>query len=95
MHQCNLVYFMGSLVGSTTTVVSREIRQQSGRVAIKHHAPTDARLISRWHQGRISSKKINKKASLILYRVLLVIYKALWLRSLSSVAVLEISRLLA
>ena len=77
-------------MGSVTTVANRDIRQQSVGVAVKHHAPTDAHLTSRHHQDKISSKNINKKAILILCRVLLVICKVLWLRSLSSVVVLEI-----
>ena len=92
MHQWNLVCLMGSSVGSSTTVVSRDTRQQSVIVVVKHHAPTDALLTSRQHQDKISSKKINKKTSLILCRVLLVIYKVLWLRSLSLVVVLKVSR---
>ena len=58
MHRENWVYCMGSSVGSATTVASRDIRLQSIGVAVKHHAPTDAHLISRQRQGRNSSKKI-------------------------------------
>ena len=57
-------------MGSATIVANRDIRQQSVGVVVKHHAPTDNYFTTRQHQGRISSKKINKKTSLILYRVL-------------------------
>ena len=78
-------------MGSAAIVASRDTGLQSVGVVIKYHAPTDACLISRWQQVRISSKKINKKASYILCRVLLAICKVLWLGSPNSVAVLEIS----
>ena len=95
MHQWNLVYLMQSSVGSATTIESRDTRQQSIGVVVKHHALTDACLTSKQHQDKIRSKNTNKKVSFILCRVLLVIYKVLWLRSLSLVAVLEISCQLA
>ena len=41
MHQWNLVYHMGSSVGSATTVLSMGIRLQSAGVTLRHHAPTD------------------------------------------------------
>ena len=49
-------------MGSAITVASRDIKQQSVGVAVKHHAPTDAHPTSRQAQDKISSKKINKKA---------------------------------
>ena len=54
-------------MGSATTVASRDIRQQSVGVAVKHHAPTSAHLTSRQHQGRISTKKIKKKSPVLIY----------------------------
>ena len=62
---------MGSSVGSAIPVVSMDIRQPSVGVAIKHHAPNDARPISRLHHDKKkSNKKISKKSSFSLYRVL-------------------------
>ena len=78
-------------MGSATTVVNRDIKQQSVGVAVKHQAPTDACLINKQHQNKISSKRKSKKASFSLCKVLLVIYRVLWLRSLSLVAVLKVS----
>ena len=69
MHQWNWVCLMGSSVGSATTVASRDIKQQSVGVVVKHHAPTDTHPTSRQPQDKISSKKINKKASFNLCRV--------------------------
>ena len=83
MHQWNLLCLTGSSVGSATTVESRDTRLQSVGVAVNYHAPINAHLTSRQHQDKIDSKKLNKIASLILYRVHLLIYKLLWLGSLS------------
>ena len=63
MHQWNLVCFMGSLVGSATTVVSMDIRLQSVKVAVKHYAPTNTCYTNRRHQDKIDSKKKSRKAS--------------------------------
>ena len=57
-------------MGSATTVASMDTRQQSVGVVVKCHAPTDASLTSRLHQDQISNKKINKKVSFNLCRVL-------------------------
>ena len=62
------VCLTGSSVRSATTVASRDTRQQSVLVAVKHHAPSDSSPTSRRPQDQIGSKKINKKVSLSLYR---------------------------
>ena len=64
------VYLTGSSVVSATTVANRDTRQQSVGVVVKHYAPTDASPTSRRPQDQISSKKINKKVSFNLCRVL-------------------------
>ena len=74
MHQWNLVCLTGSSVGSAAIVASRDTRLQRFGVAVKHHDPTNAHLMNRQCQDKINNKKINEKASLILYRMLLVIY---------------------
>ena len=61
---------MVSSIGSATTVENRDIRQQSVGVVVKHHAPTDASPTSRRPQDQKNSRKINKKASFNLCRVL-------------------------
>ena len=61
---------MGNSVGSAIPVVSMDIRQQSVGVAVKHYAPTGASLTSRLPHDKISNKKISKKPSFSLYRVL-------------------------
>ena len=66
MNRWNLVYLIGSSLGNVTTVASRDIRQQSVGVAVKHRAPTNAHLISKTYQGRTSSKKRNKKLVLLI-----------------------------
>ena len=71
MHEWNLVYHMGSSVGSATTVVSIDIRLQSIGVVVKHQAPTDVCYTNRRHQDKISSKKKSRLASFNLYKVLL------------------------
>ena len=76
MHRWNLVCLTGSSLGSVTTVASRDIRQQSVGVAVKHHAPTDAHLTSKPCQSRTNSKKRNKKASFHQCKVPSVIYKS-------------------
>ena len=65
MHQLNLACLTERPVGSATTMVNRNIRQQSIGVAVKHHAPTYARFTNRQHQNKTISKKINKKPVLI------------------------------
>ena len=57
-------------MGSAITVANKDIKQQSVRVVVKHHNPTDTSPTNRQPQDKISSKKINKKVSFILYRVL-------------------------
>ena len=56
-------------MGSVTIVANRDIKQQSVRVTVKHHAPADARLTHRWHQDKISIQSKGKKFSLNLCRV--------------------------
>ena len=95
MHQWNLVCRMGSSVGSATTVISMDIRLQSIGVVVKHHAPTGTNHTNRQYQDKISSKRRIRKASFNLCKVLLVIYKVLWLESLSLVKVPIVSHHLA
>ena len=89
------VYVTGSSVVSATTVASRDTRQQSVGVAVKHHAPTDASHTNRRPQDQIGSKKINRKVNFSLCRALLVVFKVLWQGSLSLVKVLIVSHHLA
>ena len=42
-----LVFYKGSSVGSATTVANRGIKLQSVRVAVKHHAATKDKHISK------------------------------------------------
>ena len=65
MHQWNWVCLTGSSVGSAIIVANRDIRQQSIRIAVKHHALTNASPTSRLPQDQISSKKIEKKLVLV------------------------------
>ena len=95
MHRWNLVCCTRSPVGSATTVVSRNIRVQSVGAMGKHHAPTDAGHTNRQHQDKISSKMKSIKASFNLCKLLLVIYKVLWLESLSLVKAPIVSNHLA
>ena len=60
MHQWNLVYRMGSSVG---TVVSMDIKLQSVGVAVNHYAPTGTHHTNIQHQDKISSKRRSRKAS--------------------------------
>ena len=75
IHQWNLVWCMGSSLGSLTTVASRDIRLQGIGVAVKHHAPTDVCPTSIQHQSKINSKKRSRRASFHLCTILSVIYK--------------------
>ena len=56
---------MGSSVGSAIPVVTMDIRQKSVGVAVKHHTPTGASLISRLYYDRISNKKKIKSLVLV------------------------------
>ena len=95
MHRWDLIYCTGSLVGSATTVVSMDIRLQTVGVAVKHHAPSDACHTNRWHQEKISSKMRSRKSNFNLCKMLLVIYKVLWLESLKLIKVPIVSHCLA
>ena len=76
-------------------MVSRDIRLQSVGVAEKHHAPTGTRHTNIRYQDKINSKRRSRTASFNLCKVKLVIYKVLWLESLSLVKVPFVSRHLA
>ena len=47
MRLLNWAYLKASSVGSPTIVANSDTRQQSARVMVKHHAPTDPRLPSK------------------------------------------------
>ena len=62
MNQWNLVFVMGSSLGSVTIVANKDIKQQSVGVAVKHHALTDVYFTSRPCQNRINGRERNKKS---------------------------------
>ena len=69
MRQWSWVFHKGSSWGSATTVENRGTKLQSVGVAVRHHAPTEDKHISRCPKDPRSPKKKNKKVNLILHRV--------------------------